>query len=119
MYIKFKHVKDLGFQGVGMFSNSLSYLHYYHRNKKLRQIICISNSTPQNISVFDLSKKEWQQFMGGKLSLLPPGCCCVTGHQTINPNRILFWGTIKSKKHLNSLISASKILGDVGDVNID
>ena len=75
-----KDVEKIGFEGSGLFDDSKWHRFYYAKVPKTRRIYIIDDFEP-SVSHFELSKKEWKEFMNNKLSLVPIGCCCASGNK--------------------------------------
>ncbi len=94
MNLKIKDVEKIGFKGVGLFDDSKWHQHYYAKLPKARRIYIIDD-LEQSLSHFELSKKEWLAFEKNDLSLIPRGCCCVSGNKHKEHPILDFYGDWK------------------------
>lgn len=96
MNLNTKDVEKIGFQGVGLFDDSKWHHRYYAKLPKTRRIYVIDD-LEQSLSHFELSDKEWRAFENDKLSLIPRGCCCVSGNRCKENPVLDFYGDWKKK----------------------
>lgn len=101
MNLYIKDIEHLGFKGNGVFKSNWHHF-YYATSPKSKKVFVIDN-VEQIIGHFKLSKKEYNDFENGKLSLIPHGCCCVTDNKYIDNPITNFRGdfrkTFKTKKN--------------------
>lgn len=108
MTILTKQVKSLGFSGNGMYQQSLYHTHYFKKDRKAKTVTVISNLTPQIVSVFKLSAKDFSDFDKGKIGITPPNCVNVTRRRTLSDCEIIFQGAIKNKWHLKRILGGKE-----------
>ena len=102
-WITTRQAQAVGFkQGSIMVSSSDTL--YYRVEPEKHRVLAISNYTPQHVVSFDLSKRQFQAFQNGKLSLVPPGCCSPTSRRTVGRCRVLHEGDINGLRHLRKIL---------------
>lgn len=106
MNLKRKHVEPLGFKGEGPFPDANFCSLYYRVDAKSLTVTILSNLTPQTLSRFVLSKRQFTAFKKGKLSLVPPNCCNASGGPTLEDPKVFFEGEFKNLKHVKELLAS-------------
>lgn len=104
MTILTKHVTPYGFKGSGMYDHSPSYMTYYKADAKANTITVLSSYTPDTLSLFKLTTKQFKQFKNGKLGIIPPGCCNASGRPALERHTILHEGDFKNAWHLKRVL---------------
>jgi len=78
-----------GFKGSSRWADAKSSMFYYKQYPKVRAILCVANTCRWEISLFRLSTEKWRAFNNGNLTIVPPGCCNVSGRRSIDKCEIL------------------------------
>jgi hypothetical protein len=90
MNVKTRDLEPLGFQGNGMFPST--WHHFYYCELPKKKAIYVLDALELVVSCFMLTNEEWRRFKKGTLALVPPGCCCATGHDYLDNPTIVFKG---------------------------
>jgi hypothetical protein len=109
MLVYTRHVAPLGFKASGMFDDSKCVSHYWKKLPQVCAVIVVSNhlsDLEQYIQVFRLTRKQYDRFARGSLSLIPTGCCCATGRDHLEGPDIMFNGRFKNKRHIQEMVTA-------------
>jgi hypothetical protein len=109
MNLNLKNLQPLGFRGGRMDSKTSITLLWVIRGSS---VFYTSGYSPNTVGVFHLKPAEMKKFKKGRVSLLPPGFCNATGGEVLTDCRILHRGTVRSKKHLMSIIDVEEKSSD-------
>jgi len=116
MKLNYKNLKGFGFKYHGMFEpvdSSIGLFSIALEDEKEAKIVFVcsygdSQHIPCTLGVFNLTKEQFKKYKSNKLSLLPPGHCSPStseGETLLKHCRVLYSEKIKSKKHLQKLLS--------------
>lgn len=104
MIIRRKQVEPLGFKGSDMYENAATHNHYYKKDPVKKTITVIGNLSPQTVSIFKLTDKQFAKFEKNKLGIVPPGCVSVSSRPMIETPDNVIEGDIKNKRHLMRIL---------------
>jgi hypothetical protein len=110
MQIRRKHAESLGFKGSSIFPYGAASTHYYRIETTDLRVVIIGNLTPQTISQFKLTPRQFTDFREGRLSLVPPNCINPNGRPSLTKPKVLFTGMIESRQHLRKLLETVVVL---------